>query len=386
MNLLKIGMLNIPQDRWEDALDLFDKIYVFTFDGIESEHVNPNFIYIKFNKRKFLNRIFFRIYKKTKLNMRLDLLNKLLLFLLRLANYETIKMVKNLEYKFVHSSYSDWDDSGLLTLLIYNEIKHRYIVRAFKETRPGYNFDEKYSIKVADKVVLNNLENKEFLLKKYDNGLFDEKEVIFGIDEDYRKYSVVQKIYNEKKMSSIDEKKHVVILAGRVFSDISDMRSGSRLFYISMIEEFIKKGFIVHLDTLKIFSDSKGINQYDLLLKRYPDQFIIENPSDFKNDKENAYSNLSKYDYGILHNFISGTSVSEFDKVNIPNRFYEYQIANVIPIVKRGTTISVEKMMLEKKCGVVYGDLEELKEDHEIEFYKPTFKEYISTIYENLIE
>ena len=56
MRLLKIGSLNMPRNRWEDALDVFSDIDVFCFDSeveIENEHIH----YIKFDTNTFAKNI-----------------------------------------------------------------------------------------------------------------------------------------------------------------------------------------------------------------------------------------------------------------------------------------------------------------------------------------
>jgi hypothetical protein len=259
----------------------------------------------------------------------------------------------------------------------------RKVTRAYKETRPGYIFDELNSLKFSQRIVFNDEANKKFIERKYGTQIFDRKNIVTGIDEDYRKYDITSTTFTSRKLSESDGKMHVVILAGKVLSDPNDSRSGSRLFYISMIKNFIENGFVVHLDTLQIVPDQMGINRYSMLAAEYPNEFIIEPPSSFKSNPYAAYEKLSRYDYGILHNFIEGSTVSEFDKVNIPNRFYEYQIAQVTPIIKKGTTILLEKIINEKKCGVIYDTLDDLKEKHSVSYFKPSFKDYINTLYKS---
>jgi hypothetical protein len=79
-----------------------------------------------------------------------------------------------------------------------------------------------------------------------------------------------------------------------------------------------------------------------------------------------------------LHNFESDQKVSYFDKFNIPNRFYEYQISGVLPIVKKGDSFVVEEIILNNNCGIVYEELGELSncDVTEYKMYNPTFKDY----------
>ena len=112
---------------------------------------------------------------------------------------------------------------------------------------------------------------------------------------------------------------------------------------------------------MKIINSHKGINKYKLLENEYPTKFFIEKPLNFEDYPITSYKILSRYDFGVLHNFDDVATVSEFDKINIPHRFYEYQNAEVIPIIKSGDTIVMEKFFREYDCGYVYNNLEDLK-------------------------
>lgn len=383
MKLLKIGTLNIPRNRWMDALEIFEKIYVFcniTEKRIEDE----NIIYIPFNNKSIVNKFLLRIISKTEKEVRLNGVSRVLIFLLRNFNHKTIKEIKKLDVDYVHSSYNDFDESALLTIMIKTEIEDKIVTRAYKETRTHYRYLEKNAIELSDRVILNHPINKIFFEKKYGKSLFNGKKIVFNLDEDYRSKFVMNKLELQDKYSLTDGKKHVVILAGRVMSDSKDSRSGSRLYYIPMIREFVEKGFIVHLHCLNIVNDQNGVNQYEQLREQYPKNFVIEVPLDFEHSSIESYKILSKYDYGILHNFIEGTSNSEFDKVNIPHRYYEYQIAEVAPIVKKGNTKVFEEILLMTKSGIVYSELEELFDDINVQYFKPSFFDYISALYGNI--
>jgi hypothetical protein len=381
MNLLKIGMLNIHQDRWEDALDVFENIYIFTFSKIEREVHHNNIHYIKLNMDDYRNKLIWFIYRRIRKFESLSIISKFMIFMLRVINAQLINELDKLSFDFVHCSYSDWDDSGILSLVAKNSLKGKYVTRAYKEMRPGFNYDEIYSIKISDRIVLNDIENRNFLENKYGKDLFKGKEILTGVDEDYRRTTSILNVVHMKKLSDEDGKIHAVILSGRVFSDSRNMRSGSRLYYIPIIKELINCGIIVHLDALKIIPDVNGINQYEKLANEYPGRFIVESPTNFSLNPIKAYSVLSKYDYGILHNFIEGSNESSFDKVNIPNRFYEYQIAHVVPVIKEGQTVVLEKMFKEKNCGVIYQNVEDLMKKQCVSFFKPTFKDYIGQLY-----
>ena len=379
MELLKIGSLNIPQSRWSDVIDCFDGMYVLQIKGEEEQfiHEKINYIYLD---NTLLNSFLVVCLRRFSHNKNFDWASKLCLFAVRLLNIKLLNTIKNLQIDEVHISYNDFDDSGILANVVFPVIKNKRITRAYKETRPGYQYIEKKSFQIADRIVLNCVEDQKMFEAKYGSCFFVDKEVILDLDEDFRSEKTINSVKHLPKYSETDGKKHFVILAGRVMSDSTDERSGSRLYYLPKIREMIEAGFVVHLHTKRIINDKNGINQYKRLEESSNGSFIIEPSLNLANDI-NAYSILSRYDYGVLHNFIEGTSNSEFDRVNIPNRYYEYQIAHVIPIVKAGETIVMERIFRDQKTGVVYNNLMELNKVQHVVFKPKSFKYYIESIY-----
>lgn len=67
---------------------------------------------------------------------------------------------------------------------------------------------------------------------------------------------------------------------------------------------------------------------------------------------------------GILHSLVpsSITDLHEFQKINIPNRLYEYQIADVVPITPKQALPAVEKIIQQTDFGIIYGNYDDLTE------------------------
>lgn len=380
MNLLKIGSINLPQNRWEDSLTLFDNIYIACREKEKEYH---SFKYFKINDKSIITKVFVKLIEKFRYKQSFYVIEELLFSLWRVFAHSYISNIRRLEFDYVHSSYNFFDDSALITILLKNVISSKPVLRAYKETRPGFDYLELKSIKLADTIVLNTMESKNMLEEKYGEDLFSGKKVIFDLDEDYRKDSVIKNVKLSPKLSSSDGKVHITILAGECSSDCINTLLGSRQYYIPLITQIIEKGYVVHIHTLKIKKDVNGLDQYELLKKKYPNQLYIESGLDFESDTENAYLTLSRYDYGVLHNLNLGDGTSEFDKINISHRLYEYQIAHVVPIVEYGTTIVEERFLREHNCGLIYNDLYELEKNvgNVYTFFTPSFKEYILKLY-----
>ncbi|NLD49176.1 MAG: hypothetical protein GX660_18605 [Clostridiaceae bacterium] len=375
MRLLKIGTLNMPRNRWEDALDIFDDIDVFCFDT-EEEIKNDHIHYIKFDTSKMLSFFFYRAARHFNYNRNKILLCKMCLNIIRLLNISLLRRVNRTEYDAVHSSYNDFDESAFLTVLL----KPEAYVRAQKETRLYYSFFEKWAFQHASRIVLNDPLNLELFEKKYGQGFVDKKKMVYNIDEDVRTYRLRGNIEYEKKLSNLDNKIHAVILAGRVLSDPSDSRSGGRLYYIDLIKKLLSAGIVVHLHTANIV-EHDGNNPYKELASTNRD-FIIEDKLDFSKEPEKAYGILSRYDVGICHAHLPNSEVTEFDKVNIPHRYYEYHLAHVAPIDIRGGNLLLEKKMKDNHALIVNSFSELYLDDiRKIDWDTPFFADYINELY-----
>lgn len=383
MKLLKLGRLEKPIGRWRDALHVFDRISVLKLYKDELE--DSSFSYIKVNNNlsiRVLAKLASLLNEKKNASWILDLAFSLLRYP---ATVQIRKQLKKCEYDYVHVSYNDYDESALLLVLIHPFLKKdALITRAYKETRPEWKYMERKSFILSDRVVLNAEENITFFEKKYGKDIFTGKTVLTGLDEDAIGEEYVNKVKYAEKLSTVDNRRHMVILCGRAFSDTSDPRSGSRLFYVAMIKEFLESGFVVHLHTLKIFPDKNGVNQYEVLREKYKDSFFIESPLSFDDAHfEESYKVLSRYDYGVLHNFVEGTPNTEFDKYNIPHRYYEYELAHVAPILLKGKTIVMQRIMKEEKTGIVYSKPSDISLTDKCNYKISVFSDYIKSIYCN---
>lgn len=381
--LLKIGPLNGDTSRWLDALYYFDRVHVVMLASNAEPRVDDKrFVYHELpgflvNKLALWSRL-------GSLHFPLDPCYRLTDAFMRLMSRQWVREIQALDFDEVLVSYNDFDESAQLFTVLWPAIRGRArITRAYKESRPGKSYYERQAFELADRVVLNHPLCQAFFERDYGGSLFADKEVVFGLDEDFVSSRMVRGVKHFPKLSDADGKRHVVILAGRVFSDTTNRRSGSRLCYLNLISSLIGAGLVVHLHTLRRFPDINGVDQYELLAKERPEEFHIEEPLDFSGEgREEAFARLSRYDYGVMHNYVDGTSNTEFDKYNIPHRYYEYQVAGVVPILEKGRTYVLEDFLTETKSGLVYSSPEDLLDWHgEVECYAPTFGSYIERLY-----
>lgn len=382
MNLLKLGGMNMQPERWLDALSVFDGVCFLTTYREEPEV--PGIKYIKpYGRNVFRSFLSIITSKFNEIPFFEPFLDLLYMLFRKMASKDLLVLLKSNNYDEVHVSHNDFDDSAFLLVLLKPYLKKDVrITRAYKESRPVYKYLEKKAFQFSNRIVLNEPENIDFFTKKYGSDFFDGKDIVTGIDEDVIGVNYIKKVKYAEKLSLQDGRPHIVILAGRVMSDSSDARSGSRLYYVPLIKSFLEKGFSVHLHTLKVVPDANGINQYEILEEKYKGNFFIEKPLSFnENDFVDSFYILSRYDFGILHNYIEGTSNSEFDKYNIPHRYYEYLLAHVIPILQKNKTIVLERIFNETNSGFVYSSPEEIKLNTYCNFSFKSFKDYIRVLY-----
>jgi hypothetical protein len=381
--LLKIGLLDTPEHRWLDSTSIFDEIHIVQFDESSVKLNHSKIKYHTINNSSFIAKINWWLIGKLKDERNTAFKFKIILKILEIWNYRQLKKITDsIQFNFCYSGYNDYDNSDVLTIILKKFIKVE-IHRGYKETRPAFSYAEMYSLECSDVIAFNHKINYEYFKNKYPNINWNNKKFILNVDDDWRSQIAIDSYAPRIKFSQENKKINIVILTGVARSDESNQRSGTRQFYIPMIKKLITYDYIVHLHALKFQDDINGVNQYELLKNEFPNNFFIHGALDFTNNYKDSYGILSKYDFGILHNFKEETSVSQFDKINIPHRLYEYQIAEVVPIVKIGETTVTQDIFEKKNCGVVYKDLSELKsiDCTKINFFKPSHKKYISTVF-----
>ncbi|MGC9772391.1 hypothetical protein QQE94_08600 [Fervidobacterium pennivorans subsp. shakshaketiis] len=292
----------------------------------------------KFSGRRFSWDTFYRNYASY-LRPEKKLIDLLPTEMLRVVTHEISKS------DMVWVGDNDFDSSFVFATLL--GILGIPYVLTFKETRIYPNEFEFFALENAERIIVPHDGYLELLRKKY-NKDFSEK--IEYADVDWRSKVVYDFLEKQKvrKLSEMDNKIHVCILSGRVIWDKNETRSRGRYYYVDIIEELLKAGFTVHLHTKALI---KSVNEpifekdnpYFKLKQRYQNSFFIEQPINLL--KPEGYLELMKYDLGLL---TSGAATEdpefmEFEQYNIPNRYYEYLMAGVIPIAPEGTLKYMEK-------------------------------------------
>ena len=271
------------------------------------------------------------------------------------------------DYDFIWVGDNDFDHSNLLVKILEKYIKLP-IYRSYKETRFRYLKSEKNMLEKSDKLILPHELYIKFFSELYDLDIKD-KTVFADLDWRYSKTISWVKNLEVKKLSYYDNTPHVCILTGVAIWDPSEKRSGNRYYFIDTINDLIKIGAVVHLHTFRIVKNRESNlidknNPYTDLTKT--GELFIEKPLNLYAGSEDYYL-LKRYDAGIMHPKIydelkeSNYPLYKFQQINIPNRFYEYQSADVIPIIEKNSAYYMENLMNKTNFGLIYSDLEDLK-------------------------
>ena len=285
------------------------------------------------------------------------------LFVSKIYNFKDFKD----NYDFVWIGDNDFDGSNSMIKKAKNFFQ-KPVFRSYKETRFRESKSEKNMLVYSDKLIFPHEEYLNFFSELYQLDLSNKS---YFADLDWRYSKTIEWVKNleVKKLSYFDNTPHVVILTGVAFWDPSEKRSGNRYYYLDIINDLIKIGAKVHLHTFKIIKnrESKQIDENNPYLElAKTGKLIIEKPLNLYAGSKD-YSILKRYDAGILHPKIyeelkqTNYPLYKFQQINIPNRFYEYEITDVVPLLEKNSAYYMEQLINQKGFGIVYSDLEDLK-------------------------
>ena len=345
--------------------NLYDRIYNSCEDDVLFNENKNKLVEYKYNLPIFYTYLEKLFIKTTKFGLKNSIIRKITFyihpfftFLLKLIDFKELdEVIQKENPDIIWSGSNNFDLSNLLTWLIGVKTNLK-IVRSYKETNGKKCLDEYMSLLHSDKIVLPNNATLEHFKLIYKNINWPNKIISFA-DEDWRYSRLIENIKNNScnKLSYYDNMPHIVILSGKVTFGEYDNYTNGRYNYLNLIQSLIKNKVHVHLHCLNIYNSetnsivNTNVNPYSEL-QINSEYFHIEQPLNLEHSSVN-YLTLKKYDAGILHNYIEGEEISIFSKFNVPNRLYEYQISDVMPIVIKGTLNEVEKIIEETNFGII---------------------------------
>jgi hypothetical protein len=381
-NFIRIGTVGFPSSKYLDIFK-FEKINKLTFIIFESEINGLDDLYkaaeffkiniedkieVKYVRQTWLHKQFMRVINKF-------FKSELLFYYLSGLHFSLKKNVS--EDDILWTGDNDFENTNRYVKCIKKNFNN-FLIRTYKETRHRVDNYEKNALDYADLLVLPNNAYFDFFKELYNLDLQD-KSIIADLDWRYSgniKYLNKLKV---EKLSQIDGKFHVCILAGRVIWDKNEKRSANRYYYVDTIKKLIDLGIIVHIHARVIIKSNDNPiyeknNPYELLVKT--GKVFIEDMTLYAGSKD--YDVLKSYDAGLLHPLIDDTEenikVKKFQEINIPNRFYEYTMAGVMSIVEKGAGYEMEKIINDNDFGIVYDNEDDLKS--KIEQHKNKYKKF----------
>jgi hypothetical protein len=307
---------------------------------------------------KFFNRLFIVISTKIPRFSRILGIFEILFFIvLKMTNFSSIKsLINSEEIDFIWSGNNDSDGINILLWWLRVHLPKISIIHSYQEHRCKFRLDEKMAIKSATKLILPSKRNKESFEKIYNLNLSEN--VVYG-NEDWRSKDLIEYVHEKHviKKSELDKEPHVIILTRfATYTSETDLRRGSRINYLNLIETLVKLKIHVHLNCLKIVKTigdqaNEPNNPYFQLEKKYPTYFHIDKPINLKTT--DGYLELKSYDAGILHNVVEGEKINLFSNMNVPNRLFEYLLSDVESIMLKGHMDDVEEFLRSLEFGVV---------------------------------
>jgi len=365
MKILRLGGINLAASRFLDLLeqDEIEKLVIFVKES-EIHHIKDIYNTARcFNEENILKKLEVKSYSDN------GLLRKFIRKFGKITHSKLImdfiylKLKRDLKYyndfDAVWFGDNDFDGSNELFVAVSEIFSgHIPIIRSYKETRFLKCWAEYFTLKNSDCCIFPLPSYVKFFSNLYGITF---KHTLFA-DLDYRYSRTIQwvKGIKVKKLSNSDHIPHVCILTGRALSEPNERRSGERYYFIPMIEELLRRGIAVHLHALRIVPDRFGNNSYYKIAKNNK-LLHVEKPL-VLTAGSNDYVILKKYDAGILHPEVSkcNNALIKFQQINIPNRFYEYQIADTVPIVLAGAAKELERIISETNFGIIFNNYDDL--------------------------
>lgn len=398
IQIAHFGNFDISANRY---IDLFEnenisKVKIF-IEASKADQIKDIFLGIDlYSKNEIKDKLEIHIFDLTFIDKILRkfqfILNRYTLNLLSPIMFLRLKFLirKNLKLEDkVWIGENDYDGHNLLHCCIEKLLIKNFVVKNYKETRFRRDYFERKSFDLSDALIFPHNYYRDFFQRLYGSAIFEKKEIYYS-DQDQRSryhYELVKNLATTKHSFS-DGKIHVAIVVGQVANEACD-RSGNRYVIYNTILDLLNNGFIVHLfvkSIIKSRSDPLVLSQSDYHdLQRDNENFIMSfEPMTLGST---IYKEIVKCDFGYLHDDVDKINVPlfEFQKINIPNRYYEYLVAGLIPIALKRTTFCYQNILLQK-TGLVLNDFTELKLPSSHNYPKREYKNDFPDVFMDAIE
>tara|TARA_B100001093_G_scaffold464124_1_gene480749 strand:+ start:3045 stop:4298 length:1254 start_codon:yes stop_codon:yes gene_type:complete len=372
ITLAHFGSFDLSANRYIDLFEKEDvgKIKIF-IEANKYDQIKDIFLGINlYDKQKIKDKIEIHVFDFTvidKVLFRLNfLINRITLKLLRPVMFLRLQLLVK---KFlapedkVWIGENDYDNHNLFHCCLERLLACNFVVKNYKETRFNKDYFEKKSFELSNALIFPHAHYKDFFERLYGNKIFINNKLFYS-DQDQRSryhYQIVNSL-DVTKYSAKDGKIHIAIIAGVVACEACS-RSGNRYVIFNSILNLINCGFVVHLfikDVIKSRLQPMALSEsiyHDL--ERNNQNFVMSFEPMVLGSR--IYEDIVRCDFGYLHDDVGHKNLPlfEFQKINIPNRYYEYLVADLIPIALKRSTFCYQNVLIEE-IGIVLEDLAEL--------------------------
>lgn len=194
------------------------------------------------------------------------------------------------------------------------------VIRSYKESSGQFSLDEYLMLRQRAFYIFPSEEYLPFYRSIYGSNIFGNSKGFRFVDEDLR-FSKLKNYLLRQTTEKIQDS--VVILTGRLLLE-SKTPSDNRYIYYDYCEDLVKSGHTVYIHTPRVSNEVRktyeGIEGVNVL-----------GPLDLET-KLGDYMQLTRYEFGVMHNPKVKEKLSDFTKINIPNRFYEYDMCKIEPL------------------------------------------------------
>ena len=210
--------------------------------------------------------------------------------------------------------------------LYFNTKSGSELIRTYKESSGNWSIDEFLMLKLSKVLVFPTTRHEKFYRELYSID-FSSKSILIA-DEDWRYSRLIEFFANKPSKKEVD----IAILSGRLTNSTNRKISDYRYNYLKYLWRYSGSGLTLDVYTMRIKSGLKDyLEVYDTI-----DGTLYTGGLDLESNF-NDYLKLSEYRAGVLHvEELSASGLNKFQMINIPNRFYEYQMLGLWSIVSKG--------------------------------------------------
>ena len=172
-----------------------------------------------------------------------------------------------------------------------------------------------------------------------------------------------------------------VCLSGRIFDNPNQLKSGNRYFLNDIVHQFSSTDFRLDIYSPVILSDENSsqpckTSKFLTLVQQTKNVNYLGGLA-----LPDNISQLTKYDIGLVHGplYKDTSELLEFQKINIPNRTYEYLISGIVPLLIEQEASYFGQVLTQFNCGYIWDPAQALPIMDDIEDKKDNIQKWLDS-------